>query len=186
MPTRVVPSELKAAFYDTRWWDFDANAPIDGVGPVAFTDRDEPGSATGAEWVPIEEFPYSLVSGVPTWTLTLGSSAVLPTELPDSLYLVAVRYNTEVTAKILSFNSRNGLVRARHRYDKSRAARRTFEVSGSTVVPVSVPDRVPYTSGTVPAVTWAQKPHQRGGWGGTRPWSGSIISVWEWVREPSR
>ena len=91
-PNRVVPSELKAAVYDTRWWDFDANES-DNRRPVAFTDRDEPGSATGAEWVPIDEFVRTDVGGVPTWTITFGQGPT-PAEVPNGTHIVAVSVYT--------------------------------------------------------------------------------------------
>ena len=154
MPNRVVPSELKAAVYDTRWWDFDSNES-DNRRPVAFTDRDEDGSATGAEWVPIEEFPRTLVSGVPTWTLTFGQGA-LPALVPNGTHIVAVRYNTEVTARITSFDPRTGLVRVEHRFDKSRAAIRQFQVTGSTDLE-DEPDIVSYRPTINPSVTWPRR-----------------------------
>ena len=155
VPPGISPSEFKAAVY--RFEDFYG----DVRNPVVFTDRDEPGRGTtgGAEWVPATEFPLQLVSGRATWTLTFGASSVLPTEIPNSPtggWVMAVRYNWEETARILSFNPRTGFTRVKHRFRASQAAIRHFDVSGSTD-DYDIPDLYEYTPTARPSVTWPRR-----------------------------
>ena len=150
----IIPSDIKIAIYQRTHWDFDRRRS--NFNPVRFTDRDGdgPGARGGAEWVPISEWsPPTRVSGTLTWTVVFGASTSVPDEVPNGMWVLACKYNTEVTAAILSFDPATGLARVEHRYHSSEITVREFEVSGSTE-DFTPPDPYVYMPTTAPSATW--------------------------------
>ena len=150
----IIPSDIKIAIYRRIDWDFDRRRS--NFNPVRFTDRDGdgPGARGGAEWVPINEWsPPTRVGGTLTWTVVFGASTSVPDEVPNGMWVLACKYNTEVTAAILSFDPATGLARVEHRYHSSEITVREFEVSGSTE-DFTPPDPYAYMPTTAPSATW--------------------------------
>ena len=152
------PRDIKIAIYQSDDWDEDRRRAT--ANPVRFTDRggDGPGRDGGAEWVPIDEFlPFTSPGGVPTLTVVFGASVSVPDEVPNSpagkTWVMAVKYNTEQTAHIISFDERTGFARVAHMYHSSEITVRSFTVTGS-VDDYDQPDPFEYTPTAAPTATW--------------------------------
>ena len=66
-----------------------------------------------------------------TWTVVFGASTSVPDEVPNGMWVMACKYNTEVTAAVLSFDPATGFARVAHRYHSSEITVREFSVMGS-------------------------------------------------------
>ena len=151
-PDGIVPSEVKVAGYRRTDWNFDTNQGE--ALPLVYTDRApyEAPTPRSAEWIDIAPFEQDPVNNRRTWTLTFdGSEGVAA--FPNGRWVVAVRYNSEVTARVTEFDPANGFTREAHRYDASQAAWVAFGVSNSFDNTI-IPDRVVSTPTARPAITW--------------------------------
>ena len=154
VPTGISPDEVKIAIYDANYFDPETLVPTERRFPVVYTDRapyDAP-TPRSAEWIDLA--PFGPLRGVtpPTWQVTFNG-ADGTAEVPNGDWVLAIRYNTELTGRILSYDTRTGFVRAAHRYHASQSAVRAFSVENSFDSTI-VPDPYTYVPSTVPEVTW--------------------------------
>ena len=146
------PSEVKVAIYQRDDWDFDRNRGT--AFPLVYTDRapfDAP-KPRSAEWVTLPPEDATRVNNKPTWTLTFDGSEGFAA-IPNGFWVAAIKYNSEITARVLSFNPGDGLVREAHRYDDSHIDFVPFEVRGSFENTL-IPDPYIHIARDRPTITW--------------------------------
>ena len=155
VPTGISPDEVKIAIYDANYFDPETLIPTEPRFPIVYTDRapfDAP-TPRSAEWVDLTLLSdKTTVSGRDTWTVTFDGTDGTA-QVPNGSWVMAIRYNTELTGRILSYDTRTGFVRAAHRYHASQSAVRAFTMENSFDTNI-VPDPYTYLPATAPEVTW--------------------------------
>ena len=146
------PSEVKVAIYQRDDWDFDRERGT--AFPLVYTDRapfDAP-KPRSAEWVELPPADATQVNNKDTWTLTFNGEDGFA-RVPNGRWVAAIKYNSEITARVLSFNPGDGLVREAHRYDDSEIDWVAFEVTGSFDNDI-IPDPYIHIARDRPTITW--------------------------------